>query len=130
MLQCMKEDLARKKKSMTGEESSKSADTNAMMKIANSMEMLSHAIMTHGFNQLPTANPASHQQFLQQYPMPGNFTQVLPCQGNTANFSYPQTRYSGFPPASVVDSGYGFQSRSVSPFSDASSSNSINEDDQ
>ena len=49
MLQIMKEDLALKKKSMTTDESNKSADANAMVKIADSMQMLSHAIMT-GFN--------------------------------------------------------------------------------
>ncbi len=123
MLQLMK-DLALKKKSMEAEESVKNADANAMMKIADSMQMLSQAIMT-GFNHLAT-DVSSRQPFPQHYPMnyPGNFSQGLPCHGNAANLSNPQTSYNVF---TSVDPVYGF--RSVSPYSNTSTTNS-NEDDQ
>ena len=74
MLQIMKEDLALKKKSMTTDESNKSADANAMVKIADSMQMLSHAIMT-GFNHLVAVNQSNQQPFPQQ-PFPQQY-QVL-----------------------------------------------------
>ena len=70
MLQIMKEDLALKKKSMTADESNKSADANAMIKIADSMQMLSRAIMT-GFNHLVAVNQSNQQPFPQQYPVQG-----------------------------------------------------------
>ena len=40
MLQIMKEDLAFKKKSMTADESNKSAAANAMIKIADSAQIM------------------------------------------------------------------------------------------
>ena len=70
MLQLMKEDLALKKKSMAAEESVKNADANTMMKIADSMQMLSQAIMT-GFNHLAILMCQVDNHFL-------NITQ---CQG-------------------------------------------------
>ena len=53
---------------MTADESNKSADANAMIKIADSMQMLSHAIMT-GFNHLVAVNQSNQQPFPQQYPV-------------------------------------------------------------
>ena len=100
MLQLMKEDLALKKKNMSVEESSKNADSNALMKIADSMQMLSEAIMT-GFNHLATVNQQSQQQFPQQYPIPGNINHGLPHQRNGANLSYLQPSYNAFPPGPV-----------------------------
>ena len=49
---------------MSVEESSKNVDSTALMKIADSMQLLSQAIMT-GFNHLAQS---SQQQFLQTIP--------------------------------------------------------------
>ena len=86
MIQVMRDDLALKKKSISVEESSKNADSNALIKIADSMQMLSQAIMT-GFNHLASLNQQSQQQFPQQYPVPGNINHVLPCQQNGINLN-------------------------------------------
>ena len=45
MLQLMKEDVSIKKRYMSVEKSSKNADSSALMKIADSMQMLSKAII-------------------------------------------------------------------------------------
>ena len=101
ILQIMKEDLALKKKSIAVDETNKSADTNTMIKIADSMQMLSHAIMT-GFNHLVAVNQSNQQPFPQQYPVQGNFNQVLPCNVNPGGFSYPQSGYGSGPSTSTV----------------------------
>ena len=117
MLQIMKEDLALKRKSMTTDESNKSADANAMMKIADSMQMLSRAIMT-GFNHLVAVNKSNQQPFPQQYQVQRNCNQFQPCNMDGGSFSYPESSYSGTSSASmVVKQAHGF--RSISPYSDA-----------
>ena len=131
MLQIMKEDLALKKKSMATDESNKSADANAMVKIVDSMQMLSHAIMTV-FNHLVAVNQSNQQQFpqqpfLQHSKVQGNCNQFQPCNMNGGSFSYPQSSYSGASSAStVVNPAHGFGS--ISPYSDTSSTNSFQED--
>lgn len=122
----MIEDLAIKKKYISVEESRTNADSNALMKIADSMQMLSHAFMT-GFNHLASVNQQGQQQILQQYSTPGTVDYVLSHQRNVGNSSYPQPSYNAFysGPVPLVNPGYGLQS--VSPYNDTTT-NISNED--